>query len=226
MRRIPYAIALVALCTLAVELLLTRGVKLVVVACNTASAEALGDLQSSFDVPVVGVIEPGVRASVAATKIGKIGVIGTAGTIGSGAYQAGISNLSPDTTVVAAPCPLFVPLAEEGWVDTPVTEAVARQYLRAFSDTGIDSLVLGCTHYPLLSGVIGRVMGTGVTLVDSAVETAREVMKVLDERSLRNGEGRKGEFTVVLSDTSAAFKEVGERFLGHAIGEIEMISVS
>lgn len=205
-----------------VHLLLDRGVKSVVVACNTASAEALPLLQSDFAVPVVGVIEPGVRAAVKASRSGRIGVIGTAGTIRSGAYQSGINRLRPDAVVVARSCPLFVPLAEEGWVDRDVTETIAREYLRDFETEDIDTLVLGCTHYPLLKPVIGRVVGTSVKLVDSAVETAREMKRIIKQERLINGEG-KGDFSIVLSDISPSFKELGERFLGRPIPDIELV---
>jgi glutamate racemase len=204
------------------RLLLDRGVKSVVVACNTASAEALPLLRGECDVPVIGVIEPGVRAAVEASGSGRIGVIGTAGTIRSGAYQAGIKRLRPEAVVVAKPCPLFVPLAEEGWVDGEVTELVAREYLGVFADEDIDTLVLGCTHYPLLKPVIGRVMGATVRLVDSAVETAREMKRVIKEESLLGGAGN-GEFSVVLSDTSPAFEELGRRFLGREIPQVELV---
>jgi glutamate racemase len=207
-----------------VHLLLERGVKSVVVACNTASAEALPMLQREFDVPVVGVIEPGVRAAVDASPSGRIGVIGTAGTIRSGAYQAGIKLLREDADVMAVPCPLFVPLAEEGWVDHVVTEMVAREYLKDFRDRGIDALVLGCTHYPLLKTVIGRVMGPSVRLVDSAVETAREMKRVIQSNDIVGGEGN-GHFSVILSDTSPTFDEIARRFLGRDIPEIELVSV-
>jgi glutamate racemase len=206
-----------------VHFLLGRGVKMVVVACNTASAEAVPRLEHDFDVPVVGVIEPGVRAAVAATKTGRIGIIGTAGTIRSQAYQNGIMSLLPDAQVFSKSCPLFVPLAEEGWIDGEVTRAVAREYLADHHSIGIDALVLGCTHYPLLKGVIGRVMGPGVTLVDSAVETAREVAAVLDARGLR-GAGGSGDFRVVLSDTSPTFEEIASRFLGRDVPDIELVS--
>ena len=205
-----------------VRFLLGRGVKMVVVACNTASAEAVPQLEHDFDVPVVGVIDPGVRAAVGATSSGRIGVIGTAGTIRSQAYQTGIRRLLPGAEVLGKPCPLFVPLAEEGWVDRDVTRAVAREYLSAYDGSGIDTLVLGCTHYPLLKGVIGEVMGEGVSLVDSAVETSREVAGVLDARGLRGSGG--GGFQVVLSDTSPTFEEIASRFLGRDIPGIELVS--
>jgi len=206
-----------------VRLLLERGVKSVVVACNTASAEALPMLQREFSVPVVGVIEPGVRAAVETSENGRIGVIGTAGTIRSGAYQAGIKLIREEADVTAAPCPLFVPLAEEGWVDHIVTEMVAREYLKEFRDRDIDALVLGCTHYPLLKPIIGRVMGPSVQLVDSAVETAREMKRVIQSEDIVGGNGN-GHFSVILSDTSPTFEEIARRFLGRGIPEIELVS--
>lgn len=207
-----------------VRLLLDRGVKSVVVACNTASAEALPMLQREFALPIVGVIEPGVRAAVAASGSGRIGVIGTAGTIRSGAYQAGIRLLKENADITAAPCPLFVPLAEEGWIDHPVTEMVAREYLNEFRTRDIDALVLGCTHYPLLKSVISRVMGASVELVDSAVETAREMKRIIQSEDIIGG-GGNGNFSVILSDTSPTFEEIAQRFLGRDIPEIELVSV-
>jgi glutamate racemase len=207
-----------------VQLLLDRGVKSVVVACNTASAEALPMLQREFSLPIVGVIEPGVHAAVKASGAGRIGVIGTAGTIRSGAYQAGIKMLRNEAEVTAAPCPLFVPLAEEGWVDHPVTELVAREYLKEFRARDIDTLVLGCTHYPLLTPVIGRVMGPVVQLVDSALETAREMKRVIHSENMVGGKGN-GSFAVVLSDTSPTFEDIARRFLGRDIPEIELVGV-
>jgi glutamate racemase len=206
-----------------VQFLLSRGVKSIVVACNTASAEALPMLQREFSIPIVGVIEPGVRAAVEASASGKIGVIGTAGTIRSGAYQAGIKHLNKSADITAAACPLFVPLAEEGWVDHRVTELVAREYLGQFRDQGIDALVLGCTHYPLLKAVIGRVMGPSVRLVDSAVETAKEMERVIRNEDIVGGNG-DGRFSVVLSDTSPTFEEIATRFLGRGIPEIELVN--
>ena len=205
-----------------VRLLLDRGVKMIVIACNTASAEALPLIRSEFDVPIVGVIAPGVRAAIAATQTGHIGVIGTAGTVRSGAYQQGILQLKPDADVVARACPLFVPLAEEGWTQGDIARAVASKDLSVYDGVGIDALVLGCTHYPLLKDVIGQVMGPEVTLVDSAVETAIEVERVLDEHGISGGGG--GEFHVVLSDTSPTFHQIAERFLGRAAPDIELVS--
>ncbi|NIM18762.1 MAG: glutamate racemase [Candidatus Latescibacteria bacterium] len=205
----------------AIYFLMQKGVKLVVVACNTASAEALPALEKEMTIPVVGVIEPGIRAAVTATKKARVGVIGTLGTIRSGAYQNGIKQLAPDVEVFARACPLFVPLAEEGWVDGEVAGLVATRYLSEYRQEGIDTLVLGCTHYPLLHGVIGRVMGNDVTLVDSAVETAKRVAEVLSEKQLHREE-EEGNFSVYLSDISPTFKQVGERFLGREIPVIHL----
>lgn len=207
-----------------VTFLLDQDVKFIVVACNTASAEAVPRLQSEFRIPIVGVIEPGVRAAVDATKSSRIGVIGTAGTIRSNAYQNGIRQLAGKSKVTAKACPLFVPLVEEGWVDAPVTEMVAETYLGDLRDHDIDTLVLGCTHYPLLDGVIAKVMGNGVTLVDSAVETTSEVERMLESENLRRKDG-KSEFTVYLSDIAPDFKRVGERILGRKIPRIRLRSV-
>lgn len=206
-----------------ISFLLDRGVKLVVVACNTASAAALPKLQREYALPVVGVTGPGVRAAAEQTRNRKIGVIGTAGTIRSDAYQNGIRDLLPDAQVLARACPLFVPLAEEGWVDNRVAELVAEEYLAEYREAGIDTLVLGCTHYPLLRGVIQRAVGTQVTLVDSAVETAKQVVTVLEAEGLGSGK-TDGAFTTYLSDIAPSFRRIGERFLGTAIPEIKLVS--
>ncbi len=207
-----------------VTFLLDLSVKFIVVACNTVSAAAVPRLQKEFRIPIVGVIEPGARAAVKVSKTSRIGVIGTAGTIRSGAYQREIQSLSPRAEVFAKACPLFVPLVEEGWVDTPVTQAAANAYLAEFEKHDIDALVLGCTHYPLLRGVIGRAVGEGVVLVDSAVETAMEVERSLDKLGLRNGDGKE-DFTVFLSDIAPDFKHVAERILGRKIPKVSFRSV-
>jgi glutamate racemase len=206
-----------------VHLLLDRNVKMVVVACNTASSHALPMLESEFDVPIVGVIEPGVRAAVQASRSGRIGVIGTAATVRSNAYPSKIQAALPAAAVVSQACPLFVPLVEEGWVDGPLTRMVVAEYLKVYQGTGIDTLVLGCTHYPLLKGVIGDVVGPDVVLVDSAVETAREVERVLAERGMAGSGG--GNFHIVLSDTSPAFEGLATRCLGRVVPDIELVSV-
>ncbi|HEU5217609.1 MAG TPA: glutamate racemase, partial [Gemmatimonadales bacterium] len=161
------------------EWLLSERVKAIVVACNTSTAHALEALRAASPVPVIGVIEPGARAAVAAAGGLPIGVIGTSGTIGSGAYEREIRRLTPGTAVIARPCPLFVPLVEEGWFDHPATRLIAEEYLAPLTDGGIGSLVLGCTHYPLLKPLLQEVVGPRVALIDSAEETARAVETAL-----------------------------------------------
>ena len=203
--------------------LLHRGVKAVVVACNTSTAHALESLRERSPVPVLGVIEPGARAAVAATSGGAIGVIGTAGTIASGAYERAIQALRPDARVVSCACPLFVPLIEEGWFEHPATELVAREYLRPLEAAGIDVLVLGCTHYPLLKPLLGRVLGESVRLIDSAEETASAVQGELTARGLLANAARPPSHRFVVSDDEPHFRSVGARFLGERLGQVEVV---
>lgn len=204
--------------------LLQRGVKAVVVACNTSSAHALSYLQERSPVPVVGVIEPGARAAVAATRSGIIGVIGTAGTIASGAYERAIKALRPDARVLGQACPLFVPLVEEGWFDHPAAELIAREYLEPLKKAKVDVLVLGCTHYPLLKPLLARVMGGGpdVRLVDSAEETASAVASELERRGLL-ARGGNHEHRFVVSDDEPHFRRVGALFLGGTLKQVEVV---
>ena len=201
----------------------SKNVKLIVVACNTASSLALPRLQEEEELPVVGVLQPGARAAAEATRCGRVGVIGTTATINSSSYSRALTSLMPDVEIWARPCPLFVPLVEEGWLDEDVTYLTAKKYLDPLAAFGADALVLGCTHYPLLKGVISGVVGEGVTLVDSARETAIEVERVLDETGLRNNTDNNGGFTVYVSDIPYMFKEVGERFLRKPIDKVEQI---
>ncbi|MGH7607710.1 MAG: glutamate racemase [Gemmatimonadales bacterium] len=204
--------------------LLRRGVKAVVVACNTSTAHALDALKQRSPVPIIGVIEPGARAAVAASRTGAIGVIGTAGTIASGAYERAIMALRPDARVHAQPCPLFVPLVEEGWFDHPAAELIAREYLAPLRQAGVDVLVLGCTHYPLLQPLLARVMGPGVTLVDSAAETATAVAQELARLGLlADGGGKTHEHHFVVSDDEPHFRKIGARFLGEKIKRVEVV---
>lgn len=203
--------------------LLQRGVKAVVVACNTSTAHALESLRTHAPVPVVGVIEPGARAAVAATRSGKIGVIGTAGTVASGAYERAIKALRPDATVYARACPLFVPLVEEGWFDHAATELVANEYLAPLRRAGVDVLVLGCTHYPLLKPLLAGVMGPGVTLIDSAEETANVVRREVEQRDLAAPPANDPTHRFVVSDDEAHFRTVGARFLGEKLQAVEVV---
>jgi glutamate racemase len=202
-----------------------KNVKLIVVACNTASSVALPALEREEELPLVGVLLPGAQAAARATRNRRVAVIGTTATITSNAYVDALRAIDPGIELWTRPCPLFVPLVEEGWLDTEVTVLTARAYLGPVISFGADTLVLGCTHYPLLKGVISRVVGGGVTLVDSAQETAREVARVLEEKGLRSDRSGPGRFIVYVSDIPYLFKEVGERFLGRAIETVERIRV-
>jgi glutamate racemase len=203
--------------------LLGQGVKAVVVACNTSTAHALEDLQARSPVPVIGVIEPGSRAAVAASRGGGIGVIGTAGTIASDAYRRAIQALAPGTRVEQKACPLFVPLVEEGWFDHPATALVADEYLGTIQEHGIDTLVLGCTHYPLLKPLLHRVLGDDVMLIDSAEETARTAEAVLREAGLLSADGGEVTHRFVVSDDEPRFRQVGARFIGERLTGAELV---
>ncbi len=196
------------------EFLLDKGVKMVVVACNSASAMALDALRANFDIPIVGVSEPGARAAVAASKSDVIGVIGTEATINSECYHREILALRPGAKVVAKACPLFVPLVEEDWLDDPVTYQVAERYLSTVIDAGVDVLILGCTHYPLLAPLIGEVMGQGTTIIDSASSVSAAVEWLLTESSLANGGGKSGSREFYVTDLPAKVSEIGKMFLG------------
>lgn len=209
----------------AMKFLLTREVKIVVVACNTATSHALGDLRSESPVPVLGVVEAGARAAVEATRNGRVGVIGTPGTIGSGAYDRALRSAIPDVQVFAQPCPLLVPLVEEGWADHEATRLVAREYLEPLLEMEIDTLILGCTHYPLLRETLVELAGPGITLVDSAGETARQAEQVLLEQRLRSPGVDEPVRHFTVSDLPLRFREVGRRFLGELMGTVERVDV-
>ena len=206
-----------------VELLLELGVKMVVVACNTSTAHALEELRSSFPIPVVGVIGPGARAAVRATRSGRVGVLGTYGTVRSDAYGRQLRSLRPDLEVVSRPCPLLVPLAEEGLLEHPATRLIASEYLAPFTSDSIDALILGCTHYPLFKPLLGEILGPRVTLIDSAEETAREVEEVLAGRGLGRAAATPGDRRFLVSDLPEQFRRVGRVFLGEELGEPEVV---
>lgn len=205
--------------------LLSQEIKVLVVACNTASAVSLDAVKNAFPIPVIGVIEPGARAAARATRSGKIGVIGTEATIGSRAYERAINNLDPAIEVHSLACPLFVPLVEEGWTDNDVAELVAMKYLAGLRRQGIDTLVLGCTHYPLLKPVINRVMGPEIVLIDSATETAMEVEGLLDKLGLRR-QGQEGVARrYYVTDAPHRFERIGKLFLGDDGLQAEQVKV-
>ncbi len=190
-----------------------EGIKALVVACNTATAHALPILSDTLDVPVIGVVAPGARAAVRATR-GRVGVIGTAGTIASGAYERAIAAMDPGVNVVATACPLFVPLVEEGWVDTEATRLIAHTYLAPLAAAGIDTLVLGCTHYPLLAQRIAEAV-PGATLIDAAAETAVETGAILAARGLAAPSGASPTYRFIASDAPGQFLRAARAFLGN-----------
>ena len=197
--------------------LATRGVKLIVVACNTASAFAMDHLRQNFDIPFLDVIEPGVNNALRETKGGRIGVIGTSGTIRSGRYQEQLMASVSAERIVVQECPLFVPLVEEGMTDHPITHLAVAEYLTPLREQGVDTLILGCTHYPVLKTAIGRFMGSGVTLVDSADALATAATELLANNGQLQETKTKGQLTFYLSDIPWKFAEVGARFLGRPI---------
>ena len=205
------------------EWLVAQGVKAVVIACNTSTAHALPALQAASPVPVLGVIEPGARAAVAAAGRGPIGVIGTAGTVASGAYARAIHAIEPAAAVLQRACPLFVPLAEEGWFDHQATSLVAEEYLHELRDAGVAALVLGCTHYPLLKPLLQRVIGPTTTLIDSGEATAEALERVLCDRGIAAGAAGRATHRFVVSDDEARFRQVGSRFLGDRLNGAEVV---
>ena len=207
------------------EFLLEQGVKNIVVACNTASSIAVDALADRYDVPVIGVIEPGALAAVSSTLTGRVGVIGTEGTIASGAYRRAIGRLDRDIEVVETSCPLFVPLAEEGWTDREVTLVIAHEYLTPLRDAAVDVLVLGCTHYPILKNTIARVFGPTVRLIDSAEETAKEVGERLEGLDLTRKDETPPVHKFFVSDVPHRFREQAERFLGSPLPDVNVVTV-
>jgi glutamate racemase len=208
------------------ELLLEEGAKAIVVACNTATALAIPKLQEVVHVPSVGVIMPGAAAAAATTRNGKIGVIGTRATIASGAYERALREHRADLEIHAVACPLLVPLVEEGWLDDPLTDLVVGRYLTPLLTAGIDTIVLGCTHYPFVRESIGRFLGPGITIVDSAHNCALATREMLAKRSLAAPANRPGTLRVALTDTSGAFLEVAERKLRLGIRDVQARNVS
>lgn len=206
--------------------LFSIGIKLLVVACNTVSSVSMDAIRTSVGIPVIGVIEPGARAAAAATRNNRVGVIGTDATVRSGAYTRAINAVSGAIEVFALSCPLFVPLVEEGWTDGAIVELTADRYLSGMKDNGIDTLVLGCTHYPLLKSVLSRTVGEEVVLIDSAIETARQVKNTLESLSLlrKKDDGALREFYV--TDSPERFLAVGERFLGTQMDHIRKIELT
>jgi glutamate racemase len=205
--------------------LAARGIKLLVVACNTASSVALPALAQALPIPVIGVIEPGAHAALVRSRSKRVGVIGTAATIASGAYTRALQALDPSAQIWSRACPLFVPLAEEGWTEGDVPERVARKYLEGIGKAGVDTLVLGCTHYPLLAEVIAAEVGPSVELVDSAHATASAVKGLLASTGARAPRDGVGEHAFCVTDVPSRFLDVASRFLGRPVDQAEQVDV-
>lgn len=214
-----------------ISFLMEHKVKFIICACNTASAVALDEIAGKFPVKMVGVIRPGATAAVDGTTNGRIGVIGTHATISSNAYARMIHEISPDLKVFSLACPLFVPLAEEGYIDKQATYLIARDYLQTMHDVGIDTLILGCTHYPLLKHIIADVMGDRITLIDSGEEAARAAYQVLAEDNLLTPRtlqkpAPEGEHKFFVSDVPEKFSQVATRFLGKVVEKITRVDIN
>lgn len=210
-----------------IRFLQEQQVKAIVIACNTASAFALDAVRNELDIPVLGVIEPGAVVAAQETKNKRVGVIGTIGTIGSGIHEDYLRKLDPEITVVGKACPLFVPLVEEGWLHDPVTFEVARRYLRELQEREIDTLILGCTHYPLIRSTIGEVMGEGVRLVNPAYETALELKRLLMEKDLLSSGIEEEEFPYrfYVSDLADKFKSFANSILPYDVEMTQKIDI-
>ena len=206
-------------------LLLAERAKIIVVACNTASALAIPKLEEELKIPVIGVIDPGAKAAAAATRNGHVGVIGTRATIYSRAYETAIHSIDPDIRVTSQPCPMLVPLIEEDWLDDTITDQVIRRYLEKLVRAQIDTLVLGCTHYPLLRDAIQRFVGPEITLVDSAHNCAAAVKKLLAKEDLAADSDRLGKLDVALTDRSDGFLRVAEQALALQVGDVKLRTV-
>jgi glutamate racemase len=205
------------------DFLTARQIKMLVVACNTASVFALDELSAGLDIPVVGVVDPGVRSAVAAA--GKaVAVIGTYGTVKSGVYQDKIAELNPQLAVYSKPCPLFVPLVEEGWTGTEVTREVARIYLEEFCDK-VDAVILACTHYPMLKDVIKKTLGDSVSVVDSATEVAGEAASLMERSGIINSGDKPGTIEYYVSDLTENLKRTGEIFMNSPMGDVKEVQI-
>ena len=209
-----------------INFLLEHKVKFIIAACNSSTAAALDTVQKEYDIGMLGVISPGAKAAVKHTRNKRVGIIGTVATIGSNSYAKEIQERTPDVKVFSLACPLFVPLAEEGYTDKDATRLIARDYLKTLIDVDIDTLVLGCTHYPILKKVIGEVMGSKVKLIDSAESTASELAAVLSMKNLlRPG---KGEVThkYYVSDVPDRFQQVVRQFMGRSINNVTRVDIT
>lgn len=210
-----------------IHFLQTKGVKAIVIACNTASALALDTVKDEFDIPIIGVVEPGARAALAVTENKKIGVIGTEATVRSSMYEKIVEGINPEVSVIAKACPLFVPLVEEGFKKHQVTDEIIDYYLSDLKKSDIDALILGCTHYPLLRSKIREYVGEKITLVNPAYETAMDLKRMLQEMDMENPdiEGDHGSYSFYVSDAADKFKQFANSILPYDIETTKQISI-
>lgn len=208
-----------------VEFLMGKEVKCIVVACNTASAYALETVRHEVDIPMIGVVKPGARTAASATRNGRIGVIGTEATVRSHLYNEYLKKLSPDVSVFGKACPLLCPLVEEGWIDDPVTEEILRRYLKELIEKDIDTLVLGCTHYPILKNAVAKVTGEKIRLVNPALETARELKKLLEEKDLLSSGTVPVKHCFYVSDGADKFRDFANSILPCEIIETKDVNI-
>mgnify|MGYP001252299270 CR=1 FL=1 len=225
--RVPYGIKSVETISLyarqIAEWLLRENVKLLIVACNTMAAVARQVIEDLSPVPVLDVIDAGANSAIAATQAGYVGVIGTLATINSNAYARAIHRHDPEIRIFSQACPLFVPLVEEGWLDHPATRLTAREYLKPVLCHNIDTLVLGCTHYPLLKPLLQEVAGPGIQLVDSAEAMADQAARILAEMDLGSPERTPPEYSFIVTDVPLRFQGIGERFLGRSLSNVRVV---
>lgn len=207
------------------KFLISKNVKAIIVACNTASSIAIDELKKSFDIPIIGMIGPGSKAAIKQTENKKIGVIGTRATISNSAYSTRIKSLDPSVEVYEKACPLFVPLAEEGWINHKASYQVAEEYLSELKEKNIDTLVLGCTHYPILAGVIQKIIGNNVKLIDSGVASAEIVKDELEKNNLLSNSEKQGIASFFVSDIPVKFTEIAELFLGKPVSKVEKVDI-
>ena len=209
-----------------IKFLLTKDVKAVIIACNTVSALAMQEVQMEFNIPIIGVIEPGIRAAVGVTRNSRIGLIATEGTIRSQVYQRGLKELLPNSEVIDVSCPSFVSIVEGGLENTNEAEEIIRKHLSELKEQQIDSLILGCTHFPVLRPVIGRVLGNGVLMIDPAHETAKMAHKILEESDIISDRADCGRYNFYVSGDPVKFRRIGSNILGRDIESIEKVKIS
>ncbi len=210
----------------AIDFLISKNVKAIVIACNTATARALEEAQQKYDIPILGVIEAGAKTAVISTKNKKVGIIGTEGTIRSKAYNFEIGKLDKDIQIMDKACPLFVPIVEEGWANTDIAHLTAKKYLDELIEEGIDSLVLGCTHYPLLKKTIGEIVSDNVILVNPAKETAKDLKDVLAKSDmLKSDSDKETKYEYFVSDIPEKFASIAEEFLKKEIEDIKSVEI-